>query len=55
MTCRDERVYADSSAHDVIVNPIDQWIRCLRFRKLHVRVANRFQRRVEEKFVVEKV
>lgn len=55
VTCRYECVHADSSAHNVVADPVDKWIRCLRYGELHVRVANRSKGRVEEKFVVEKV
>ncbi len=55
MTRRDERVNAHSSSHDVVSNPVHERVRCFRFRELHVRVANCFQGRVEEKFIVEKV
>jgi len=48
-------VNAYSAAHNVIANSVDQRVCSVGYRKLHLRVTNRSQSGVQEKFVVKKV
>jgi len=55
MTRCDERVDAYSTTHYVIWYFVYEWVRHFRLGELHVRVSNRFERYVQQEFVVEKI
>ncbi len=55
VACRYECVDAYSTAHNVVADSVGERVLRFRFRKLHVGVADCFQSRVEEEFVVEKI
>lgn len=55
VACCNESVHAHTTAHDIVGNSVDEWVRGFRFREFHVRIMDRFQSCIQEKLVVEKV